>query len=94
MPAPSGPTDATIDAALSWVEAREYQLSRTGEDWVAPNRAGNLRSTFDDGTLMRDTVDYELPLGPLGALVNALFVRRSVERIFDYRRKVLRSEFG
>ena len=27
------------------------------------------------GTLMRDTVDYALRLGPLGALVHALFVR-------------------
>lgn len=48
----------------------------------------------DGGTLMRDTVDYELPLGPLGALAHALFVRRSVQRIFDYRREVLAREFG
>jgi ligand-binding SRPBCC domain-containing protein len=37
------------------------------------------------GTLMRDRVDYELPLGPLGAVAHALFVRRDVERIFDHR---------
>jgi ligand-binding SRPBCC domain-containing protein len=37
------------------------------------------------GTLMRDRVDYELPLGPLGALAHALFVRRDLERIFDHR---------
>jgi hypothetical protein len=38
-----------------------------------------------DGTLMRDTVRYALPLGPLGALAHRLFVARDVERIFDYR---------
>ncbi|MHC4136210.1 MAG: SRPBCC family protein [Planctomycetota bacterium] len=48
----------------------------------------------DGGTLMRDTVDYELPLGPLGAVAHALFVRRSVARIFDHRREVLAREFG
>lgn len=48
----------------------------------------------EGGTLMRDTVDYELPLGPLGALAHALFVRRSVRRIFDYRREVLAREFA
>src|SRR3712207_7309265 len=37
------------------------------------------------GTIMRDRVDYELPLGPLGALAHALFVGRDLERIFDHR---------
>lgn len=36
-------------------------------------------------TLMRDTVRYALPLGPLGALAHRLFVARDLERIFDYR---------
>jgi len=48
----------------------------------------------DGGTLMRDTVDYALPLGPLGAAAHALFVRRSVARIFDHRREVLARQFG
>ena len=39
----------------------------------------------DGHTLMRDTVRYALPLGPLGALAHKLFVKRDVERIFDYR---------
>jgi ligand-binding SRPBCC domain-containing protein len=43
-----------------------------------------------DGTLMRDTVRYALPYGPLGGLAHALFVRRDVERIFDYRAEALR----
>jgi ligand-binding SRPBCC domain-containing protein len=34
-------------------------------------------------TVMRDRVDYSLPMGPLGGLAHALFVRRSVRRIFD-----------
>jgi hypothetical protein len=38
------------------------------------------------GTLMRDRVEYEVPLGPLGALARALFVRPTLERIFDHRR--------
>jgi len=38
-----------------------------------------------DGTLIRDTVRYELPLGPLGSLAHAAFVRRDLARVFDYR---------
>ena len=40
----------------------------------------------DGGTLIRDTVRYALPLGPLGRLAHAAFVRRDLERIFDFRR--------
>lgn len=38
------------------------------------------------GTVIRDRVDYALPFGALGALAHRLFVRRTLERIFDYRR--------
>jgi ligand-binding SRPBCC domain-containing protein len=37
------------------------------------------------GTLMRDVVRYALPLGPVGVLAHAAFVRRDLERIFDFR---------
>ncbi|MEA2468615.1 MAG: hypothetical protein QOJ57_2741 [Thermoleophilaceae bacterium] len=35
------------------------------------------------GTLMRDTVRYALPFGPLGSLAHSLLVRRDLARIFD-----------
>ncbi len=37
------------------------------------------------GTLMRDRVRYALPLGLLGRVAHAAFVRRDLERIFDFR---------
>jgi ligand-binding SRPBCC domain-containing protein len=46
------------------------------------------------GTLMRDVVDYELPLGPLGVLAHGLWVRRTLDRIFDYRRDQVAAIFG
>lgn len=39
------------------------------------------------GTRMNDRVEYQLPLGPLGSAAHAIFVGRTLERIFDYRRK-------
>jgi ligand-binding SRPBCC domain-containing protein len=45
-------------------------------------------------TLIRDRVEYELPLGLLGELAHALFVRRQLEGIFDYRRRVIETEFA
>lgn len=43
------------------------------------------------GTRMTDTVRYSLPLSPLGELAHPV-VRRQLERIFDYRGKVIPSE--
>ena len=37
------------------------------------------------GTLMRDTVRYALPLGPLGEIARRLFVARDLEAIFAFR---------
>ncbi len=42
----------------------------------------------DTATVIHDHVRYVLPLGPLGALAHRLFVRRDLERIFDYRSRV------
>jgi ligand-binding SRPBCC domain-containing protein len=42
-----------------------------------------------DATVIRDRVRYRIGFGPLGSLALALFVRRDVERIFDYRREAM-----
>ena len=36
-------------------------------------------------SLLHDTVLYELPFGPLGRLVNSLFVARQIRRMFEHR---------
>jgi ligand-binding SRPBCC domain-containing protein len=45
---------------------------------------------MDGGTLVKDTVRYRVPGG---ALVNALFVKRDVARIFRYRLNALKDTF-
>ncbi len=46
------------------------------------------------GVEMTDLVHYRLPLGVLGRLVHAIFVRRQLNTIFDYRFHVLEERFG
>jgi uncharacterized protein (TIGR01777 family) len=46
-----------------------------------------------EGTLVRDTVRYALPLGALGAAVAGSYVASDLEEIFRYRRKVIDSVF-
>ena len=48
----------------------------------------------EDATVVHDRVRYALPLGPLGAIAHRLFVRRDLERIFDYRRDAVAERLG
>ncbi|MFO0863574.1 MAG: SRPBCC family protein [Gemmataceae bacterium] len=42
------------------------------------------------GTLLRDEIDYRLPLGSFGRLVGGKIVRKKLQRMFDYRHEVTR----
>ena len=46
------------------------------------------------GVLMKDIVDYKLPLGPLGSLAQALFVKKQLTTIFRYRVQALETTYG
>lgn len=61
----------------------DVQLSGPYRRWRHTHRFADAPG----GTLVADRVEYELPLGPLGALARALFVARTLERIFDFRRQ-------
>lgn len=56
---------------------------------VAASRDGEPEQTE-----MTDVVRYRLPLGPLGWAAHALFVRRTLRRIFDYRAEKIRELLG
>lgn len=52
---------------------------------------------FEDvegGTMIRDTVRYRIPFGPLGEVVRRTLVARDTEKIFNYRRERIDAEFG
>jgi ligand-binding SRPBCC domain-containing protein len=48
----------------------------------------------DGGTLVRDRVRYELPLGRWGRVIAGDWVARDVARIFDFRRRRIAELFG
>jgi ligand-binding SRPBCC domain-containing protein len=49
--------------------------------------------SVEGGTLMRDRVQYELPLGILGNVVQRLIIARQLRRIFDYRERRIKRLF-
>jgi len=48
----------------------------------------------EGGVLMRDRVDYALPLGPLGRAAHFVAVRAVLAAIFDYRFRQVRTRFA
>lgn len=67
----------------------DTQVKGPYKTWIHTHRF----TPKDGGTLMTDEVQYEVPFGFLGDIVKALFVEREVEKIFDYRKKVISGLF-
>ena len=62
-----------------------------------PYRVWHHRHEFvarAEGTVVRDRVRYALPLGRFGEVAHAAFVRRDLERIFDFRRAAVAELLG
>lgn len=80
----------------------EITQVRDGEYFVDEQRIGPYKlwhhqhkiSAIGNGVLMTDIVTYAPPLGFLGAIANALFIRRRLADIFVYRTRVLEKRFG
>lgn len=53
-----------------------------------------FESDGDGATVITDRVRYAIPFGPLGSLAHVLFVRRDLERIFDFRRDAIAAQLG
>jgi len=47
----------------------------------------------EGGTEVHDRIEYQMPLGPLGSLAHALWVKRKLARIFDFRQKMIAKRF-
>ncbi len=85
---------------LTWVteiteiENKKYFID---EQRVGPYSIWHHEHHFEvisGGVLMRDELWYQMPLGPLGKIVNTLFVQKQVSEIFEYRRVKLIELFG
>ncbi|WP_299381925.1 SRPBCC family protein [uncultured Lacinutrix sp.] len=49
---------------------------------------------IDGGVEMEDIIDYKVPMGILGQMVNPILVRPKLEEIFKYRTEKLEELFG
>jgi ligand-binding SRPBCC domain-containing protein len=71
----------------------EIRQVREGEYFVDEQRFGPYRLWYhehlfrpvDSGVEMQDRVTYIVGFGPLGSALNAVWIARQLEKIFDYR---------
>jgi len=85
---------------MTWVT--EITHVREGEYFVDEQRVGPYAmwhhqhkiEPIEGGVLMTDIVSYKPPLGFLGAIANALFIKRQLKGIFEYRTVALERRFG
>ena len=90
----------SADAALT--AARDYApFLSPGALWcdmnsVAPDTKRAAAAFIDaaGGSIVRDRVEYEVPLGLLGELARVVFVERQLGASFDFRRESIRKLFG
>lgn len=82
---------------LTEIKYVEDGVSFMDEQRVGPYKLWLHTHKLEDvegGTRMTDDIRYLVPLGPIGLLVNILFVGRTLRRIFDYRRVKMEELFG
>ena len=75
----------------------DFQKSFTDFQQKGPYKTWNHNHQFEvneNGVLMKDIVDYQLPYGWLGDLVHSMLVKRKLERIFNFRYQVLEELFN
>ena len=67
------------------------------EQRLGPYRIWHHQHHFKEvpgGVEMTDILDYRIPLGPVGILLQKIMIGKKVEQIFEYRRQRLTELFG
>ena len=78
---------------ITHVKDREYFVD---EQRIGPYALWHHLHRFKEvpgGVDMEDIVHYQLPLGVLGTLAHLLYVKQKLNRIFDFRHRILEEYF-
>lgn len=79
----------------SWLT--ELKHIREGHSFVDEQRIGPYKlwyhyheiSEVDGGVRFIDQVNYVMPFGPCGAIAHAIYVKKQLNQIFDYRKEAM-----
>ena len=89
-----------LNIPLNWItEITHIKKNKyfVDEQRIGPYKMWHHEHIFEqkeDGILMTDIITYVPPMGVLGKLANFLFINKKVNRIFDYRKKIIDQLFN
>ena len=80
----------------------ELKHIRDRHSFVDEQRCGPYRFWYhyheitevDNGVRFIDRVNYIMPFGPFGEIARALYVKKELNKIFDYRREAMERHLG
>ena len=72
----------------SWTPEESFVDSQIKGPYKLWRHMHTFEALSPGATLMRDRVEYRIPLGILGRIAHPLFVARTLKKIFDYRAEV------
>ena len=79
---------------ISQVEEKKFFID---EQRIGPYKFWHHQhkiSAIENGVLMEDIITYQPPLGILGGIMNVVVIKRSLNKIFDFRKEVLKELYG
>ena len=89
-----------LNLPLNWMteitHVKKHELF-VDEQRLGPYKLWHHQHIFQEcreGVIMKDIITYIPPYGIIGNIVNYLFIKRKVKKIFNYREKVLEKIFN
>jgi len=89
-----------LSIPMTWVTEITHvknKLFFVDEQRIGPYKMWHHEHIFEiqnNGVLMKDVITYVPPFGILGRIANLLFIRKRINYIFDYRKKILDKIFN
>lgn len=77
-----------------WIPSERFVDLQIRGPYALWHHTHTFTSVGPGQTLMRDRVEYRIPMGILGRIVHTLFVRRTLKIIFDYRAEMTAQLLG
>ncbi len=89
-----------LSIPMTWVTEITHvknKLFFVDEQRIGPYKMWHHEHIFEiqnNGVLMKDIITYVPPFGLLGRIANILFIKKRINYIFDYRKKILDQIFN
>jgi len=77
---------------IEGLQFKDRQVSGPFPKWVHTHRVEPSLDGDPQACVMRDSIDFKLPAGPLGVIAYRLFMRKQIQTMFDHRHATLRAD--